>query len=90
MKSIKNTRALRRAIAQGHHEFALCLKYGLFSHKTITVRRDGRFRVENHIDGVVQTLSGRQLYTQSNIGEGMSFGVLLLYAPEESGKLINN
>jgi hypothetical protein len=71
MQQIRNARQLRRAIANGQYEFRLCLRGGLYSSKTITVSRDGRFHVVNHIDDSTVKLSGRQLYTESNIGEGM-------------------
>jgi hypothetical protein len=77
MKPINNTRALRQAIAQGHHDFRLCLRGGVFSRKTISVCADGRFQVVNHIDDTEQKLTGRQLYTQSNIGSGMRLQALL-------------
>jgi hypothetical protein len=74
MNYIKNTRFLRQAIRGGQREFKLCLSGGLYSRKTITVERNGRFRVANHIDDIVQLLTGRQLYTESNIGRGMRAG----------------
>ena len=77
IQRIRNTPALRQAIAGGQHEFRLLLNGGAFSRKTIALRPDGRFRIENHIDGSVQNLTGRQLYTESNIGEGMRFGALV-------------
>jgi hypothetical protein len=75
---IKNTKQLRRAIAMGHDEFRLCLQGGLYSRKTITASRDGRFQIVNHIDESVQKLSARELYTQSNIGRGMKNGALVI------------
>ncbi len=74
---IKNTQQLRKAIAEGQNNFRLLLQGGLYSAKTISVLADGRFRVENHIDETVQRLSGRQLYTLSNIGEGMRRGAFI-------------
>jgi len=76
MKSIKNTAELRKAIMNGQHSFALALKCGMYSRKTIEIRSNGRFRVTNHIDNSKQSLTGRQLYTQSNIGKGMEMGAL--------------
>ena len=60
----------------GQHSFALALKCGMYSRKTIKIRSDGRFRVFNHIDWSAESLTGRQLYTHSNIGEGMKKGAL--------------
>jgi hypothetical protein len=78
MKWIHNVRELRRALRGGHREFRLLLADGAaFSRKTITLLRDGRFRVVNHIDDSVQKLSGRQLYSRSNIGQGMRWGSLV-------------
>jgi hypothetical protein len=77
MHPIKNTRELRRALAAGHHDFRLRLRGGLCSRKTITLSPDGRFQVENHIDGSEQTLSGRQLYSESNIGKAMKHGAFV-------------
>jgi hypothetical protein len=79
MQQIRNSKELRRAIARKQFEFALLLNGGAFSSKTISVLEDGRFEVENNIDGSVQELTGRQLYSESNIGLGMkrsSFVVL--------------
>jgi hypothetical protein len=83
MLPIKNAKALRRAISGGSRNFRLYLNGGAFSRKTITVRTDGRFRVVNHIDDSVQTLSGRQLYTRSNIGKGMKFNSFSAETPED-------
>ena len=63
-------------IAKGQCEFRLALRGGLYSSKTIGLRDDGRFAVENHIDATTQNLTGRQLYTRSNIGHGMKIGAL--------------
>lgn len=76
-RQIKNTRQLRRVIANGQHEFRLCLEGGLVSRKTIFANRSGRFRIVNHIDESVQTLSRRQLYTHSNIGKAMRNGAFV-------------
>ena len=78
MKPIRNTRELRRSIARGRHEYRLCLKGGLFSRKTIGLSPDGRFEVENHIDGSEQSLTGRQLYSESNIGTAMKRGAFVV------------
>ncbi len=77
MQRIKNVKALRKSIADGQREFRLCLRYGVFSRKTISVRADGRFIIYNHIDDSVQSLTGRQLYTESNIGEAMGKGAFV-------------
>jgi hypothetical protein len=76
MKNIKNTTELREAIINGQNMFALALKFGMYSRKTIEIRPNGRFRVIHHIDGSKQSLTGRQLYTRSNIGKGMKMGAL--------------
>lgn len=77
MKQIKTTRALRQALAAGHREFRLCLQFGLYSRKTITLLADGRFRIVHHIDDSVQTLTGRQLHSHSNLGAAMRVGALI-------------
>jgi hypothetical protein len=83
MKKIKNVKALRKSIADGQREFRLLLGEGLvYSRKTISVRADGIFIVHNHIDETVQSLTGRQLYTESNIGEGMRKGAFVAEPPE--------
>ena len=69
---------MRHEIAAGVHEFRLCLNWGAYSVKSIALRADGRFQVENHIDGSVQTLTGRQLYSESNIGVAMKRGALIV------------
>ena len=81
MQPIKNTRALRHAIAQGQHDFRLCLNGGAYSAKTILLGCNGRFLVFNHIDDTEQNLTGRELYTRSNIGKGMQFGSFLALLP---------
>jgi hypothetical protein len=68
---IHNCRQLRRAIAGGCHEFRLLLMGGAYSRKHITTDRKGCFRVVNCIDDSVQKLTGRELFTQSNIGRAM-------------------
>ena len=77
MKPIRNARELRRMIAAGRHDYRLCLRYGLFSRKTIALSPEGRFEIENHIDGSEETLSGRQLYSESNIGAAMKRGAFV-------------
>ena len=75
---IRNCRQLRRAIADGCNDFCLLLCGGAaFSRKFISLEDDGRFYVENWIDDSVQTLSGRQLYTESNIGVAMRDGAFV-------------
>lgn len=74
MHKIRNSKELRRAIAREQFEFALLLGNGIFSRKMISVLEDGRFEVENCIDESVQELTGRQLYSESNIGLGMKRG----------------
>ena len=77
---IRNCRELRRAIAlaDGCGDFCLLLCGGAaFSRKCISLEDDGRFRVENWIDDSVQTLTGRELYTQSNIGNAMRNGAFV-------------
>ena len=71
MGQIENVRALRRALAKGQREFRVHLRGGIFSRKRIKPCADGHFRILNCIDGRVQTLTGRQLYTRSIIGEAM-------------------
>jgi len=70
---IHNTKELRQAIGKGTTSFAIMLGGGIsMSCKTITLMKDKkRFRVTNHIDGSRQSLTGRQLYTHSNIGKAM-------------------
>lgn len=76
---IRNCRQLRRAIAlaDGCGDFRLLLCGGAFSRKCISLEDDGRFHVENWIDDSVQTLTGRELYTQSNIGDAMRNGAFV-------------
>jgi hypothetical protein len=77
-RQIKNPPQLRRVIENGRHEFCLCLAGGLVSRKTIVMMHNGRFRIVNHIDESVQTLSQEQLYTHSNIGEAMRIGAFVV------------
>jgi len=71
-RCIVNCRELRRAIAEGRHEFRLLLLGGVcFSRKHITIDDRGRFRVAHYIDDGIETLTGRELYTQAGIGEAM-------------------
>ena len=78
MHHIRNPRQLRRAIAQGHHEFRILLLYGVYSGKTIHLSANGRFIVDNHIDGAEQRLTSEQLYTESNIGQAMERGAFIV------------
>ena len=71
MRHIKNVRALRQALANGQREFRVHLRGRVFSRKCIKPCTDGRFRILNCIDGSVQKLTGRELYTRSIIGEAM-------------------
>ena len=80
MTLIRNTRQLRQALAQGRNDFRLVLQGGLYSRKTVTLLPDGRFEVVNHIDQTVQQLSGRQLYSESNIGKAMKRGAFVACA----------
>lgn len=82
MTKIKNVRELRKAIAGGQHEFRILLQGGLYSWKTITPCA-GRFDVVNHIDETLQRLTGRQLYTRSNIGEAMRSGTFVAVMPDD-------
>ena len=77
MRRINNVRELRESLKTGTCEFRLCLNGGAFSRKTIFLCEDGTFSVFNGIDGSTSNLTGRQLYTESNIGEGMRLGALL-------------
>lgn len=84
MQRIKNVKALRQALATGQREFRLLLSGGLVcSRKTITPCTDGRFKIVNHIDDSVQRLTGRQLYTRSNIGESMRLGGFWAESPDD-------
>ena len=80
MTLIRNTRQLRQALAQGRNDFRLVLQGDLYSRKTVTLLPDGRFEVVNHIDQTVQQLSGRQLYSESNIGKAMKRGAFVACA----------
>ena len=71
MRHITSSRELRRAIAGGQREYRLHLNYGAFTRQNIDLLPDGRFLVYNYIDDSFQKLSGRELYTMSNIGEAM-------------------
>jgi hypothetical protein len=77
-EQIRNCRQLRRAIAAGCYDFRLLLVGGAcFSRKHITLEDDGRFCVFNYIDDSVQTLSGKKLYTETNIGSAMEKGAFV-------------
>ena len=77
-EQIRNCRQLRRAIAGGCNDFCLLLCGGVaFSRKFISLEDDDRFYVENWIDDSIQTLTGRELYTQSNIGSAMRNGTFV-------------
>jgi hypothetical protein len=83
MQRIKNVTALRQSLATGQREFRLLLGDGyIYSRKTVTPCSDGRFKIVNHIDDSVQRLTGRQLYTRSNIGKAMRLGSFLAVPPE--------
>ena len=76
-RQIRNCRELRRAIGKGLVDFQLHLCGGAYSRKLITLKADKRFMVANCIDDSIQTLTGRQLYTRSNIGRAMQQGAFL-------------
>ena len=77
-EKIRNCKELRRAIAEGCYEYRLLLCGGAaFSSKHITTDGRGRFRVFNYIDDSVQTLSGKKLYTETNIGNAMENGAFV-------------
>jgi hypothetical protein len=78
MHQIRNTRQLREAIAGGHHEFRIVLRYGVYSGKTIYLSANGRFLVDNHIDNTEQRLTDKQLHTRSNIGKAMECGAFIV------------
>ena len=48
-----------------------------FPAKHITTDDRGRFRVFNYIEDSVQTLTGKKLYTESNIGNAMENGAFV-------------
>jgi len=77
VRQIHNVRELRASIRRGNHEFRLRLNGGVFSRKTIGLCDDGSFSVFNGIDGSMEKLTGRELYTESAIGEGMRRGAFL-------------
>lgn len=79
---IRNCRQLRRAIAEGCYEFRLLLTGKFYSRKFITTNDRGRFCVLNYIDDSIQILTGRELYTRSNIGNAMRNGAFI--AEEQS------
>lgn len=74
---IKSAKQLRRAVANGCHEFRLWLQGGLYSRKSVTLCARGRFHIVNHIDETEETLTARQLYTHSNIGRAMRKGAFI-------------
>lgn len=77
MQTIRAITTLRQVIEHGCSEFKLGFPGGLYSGKTITLLPNGRFRVENHIDGSVQRLTEKQLFTESNIGAALRIGALV-------------
>jgi hypothetical protein len=78
MKVIHNTRQLRRAIARGQYDYAILLAGGAVrSSKNIETDGEGRFTVWNLIDDTQQFLTGRELYTQSNLGEARRKGAFI-------------
>jgi hypothetical protein len=82
MKQIKNVKALQQSLAAGQRRFRILLNGGIYSRKTITASSGGRFHIVNHIDESVQRLTGRQLYTRSNIGEAMRKGAFVAETSE--------
>jgi hypothetical protein len=75
---IRNCRELRQAIANGCYEFRLLLIGGAYSGKFITTDDRGRrFCVFNYIDDSIQKLTGKELFTKSNIGDAMQNGAFV-------------
>jgi len=76
---IRDPRQLRQAIAAGRLEFQLLLAGGAcFSRKRITMNGRGHFGVFNYVDDTVQSLTAKELYTKSNIGEAMRKGAFVV------------
>ena len=75
-KVIRSCAELQKAISSGQLEYAVLLNGGVYSRKTITCTPQGRFRIENGIDGSVQTLTamGIQDERKTNIGKAMQMG----------------
>jgi hypothetical protein len=73
MKKVKDISHFIRLINTGHQDFAISLN-GLCSSKECWPGNHGRITVLNNIDGTQQSLTPRQLYTQSNIGEAITKG----------------
>jgi len=77
-KTVQSVAHLRRLIRAGRHDFSILLAGGLLrSRKTIHETKDGRFRIANHIDGTIQTLTDGELHMCSNIGEAIAKGCLI-------------
>ena len=87
MKVIKTVNQLRKAIAEGRRYFRICLRFGLYSRKTITLTEGGRFHIVNQFDGSEQRLSVDELFTKTNIGEAMRHGAFVAESPEEGRKI---
>jgi len=64
-----------RRILDDHepHDFGIVLNFGLISRKTITLRKDGRFTVENHVDETTQILTSQEIQEEAltNIGKAI-------------------
>jgi hypothetical protein len=74
MKNIKSVRELRQSLKRGYIDFVLQLENCVSSHKNIYQNDDGSFEVFNYIDESTQVLTGKELYTLSNIGKAMRQG----------------
>lgn len=78
MKQIKSIEELKKESAEGA-DFFIMLHHGLKSSKHIRYYDiDKKFDVINMIDGSVQRLTEKGLFTKSNIGEAIEKGALYL------------
>lgn len=82
MKKVKTTNQLKQMIRDGVHDFFILLNGGVRSSKFMDYNpQDGRFIIENEIDGSMQRLKEVILYNEryTNIGKAMRLGAFYAY-----------
>ena len=69
---VKDVKHLRELIKAERYSYFIALAGGLVrSSKDIELTKNGKFKIINYVDDSKQTLTEKELYTHSNIGEAI-------------------
>ena len=81
-QQIRNLTQLKKVLNDHEpHSFRLLLNGGAYSRKTIKLYKNGKFRVDHHIDGWIQrSVTDKQMLNPktTNIAVGMRRGAFIL------------